>query len=83
MLWFNFLSGFVYIIAGVGIWMQKRWAAKLAVLIVVSILIVYAILGLHILNGGLYEARTIAAMSMRSIVWAIIAMFAYRKMIHE
>lgn len=82
-LWFNFLSGFVYIIAGVGIWMQKRWAAKLAVLIVVSILIVYAILGLHILNGGLYETRTIAAMSMRSIVWAIIAMFAYRKMIHE
>ena len=81
-LWFNFLSGFVYIIAGVGIWMQKQWAAKLAALIAVSILIVYAIFGLYILGGGLYEMRTVAAMSMRSIVWAIIAMFAYRKLMH-
>ena len=82
-LWFIFLSGFVYIIAGVGIWMQKQWAAKLAVLIAVSILAVYAIFGLYILNGGSYEMRTVAAMSMRSVVWAIIAMFVYRKMIHE
>ncbi|RKZ68281.1 MAG: hypothetical protein DRQ44_04675, partial [Gammaproteobacteria bacterium] len=32
-LWFNFSAGFLYIVAGVGIWMQKQWAAKLAVLI--------------------------------------------------
>ena len=82
-LWFNFLAGFVYIIAGVGLWMQKQWAAKLSALIVTATLIVYAILGLYILSGGLYEMRTIAAMSVRSIVWAFIAMFAYRKFVHE
>ncbi|NOQ89316.1 MAG: hypothetical protein GQ549_00040 [Gammaproteobacteria bacterium] len=81
-LWFNFLAGFVYIIAGVGLWMQKQWAAKLSVLIVATTLIVYAILGLYILSGGLYEMRTIIAMSLRSIIWAFIAMFAYRKLIH-
>jgi len=81
-LWFNFSAGFLYIVAGVGIWMQKQWAAKLAVLIAVATLLVYAMLGLYILSGGLYEMRTIAAMSLRSMVWAFIAIFAYRKIIH-
>lgn len=81
-LWFNFLAGFVYIVAGAGLWMQKQWAAKLAAQIAVATLIVYAILGLYILGGGLYEMRTIVAMGFRSIVWAFIAMFAYRKIIH-
>lgn len=80
--WFNFLAGFLYIVAGIGLWMQKQWAAKLAALIVATTLIVYAILGLYILGGGLYEMRTIIAMSLRSIVWAFIAMFAYRTIIH-
>ena len=26
-LWFNFLAGFAYIVAGVGLWMRRRWAA--------------------------------------------------------
>ena len=28
-LWSNFILGFVYIVAGVGMWLQKRWAAWL------------------------------------------------------
>lgn len=82
-LWFNFLAGFVYIVAGIGLWLKKQWAAKLSVLIVVATLIVYAILGLYILGGGLYEMRTVIAMSFRSIIWAFIALFAYRKIIHQ
>ena len=79
--WFNFLAGFVYIVAGAGLWLKKQWAAKLSVLIVVATLIVYAIFGLYILGGGLYEMRTVIAMSLRSIVWAFIAIFAYRKIV--
>ncbi len=79
--WFNFLAGFVYIVAGIGLWMQKQWAAKLAALIAAMTLIIYAILGLYILGGGLYELRTIIAMSLRSIVWVFIAMYAYRKIV--
>ena len=82
-LWFNFLAGFVYIIAGAGIWMKKQWAAKLAVLIAAATLIVFAILGLYILNGGMYEMRTIVAMSFRSIIWVIISVFAYQKIIRQ
>jgi len=25
-LWFNSLAGFAYIVAGVGLWMRRRWA---------------------------------------------------------
>ena len=39
----------------------------------------YALFGWHILNGGLYEMRTVIAMSLRTMVWAGIAMYAYRK----
>jgi hypothetical protein len=81
--WFNFLAGFVYLIAGCGLWIQKHWAVWISILIVVATLVVFAILGIHIHKGGMYELRTIAAMSVRTVVWAIIANFAYRKIIRQ
>ena len=78
-LWFNFLAGFVYVITGAGFWLQKQWAVRLSFLIVIATFIVYVILGLYILGGGLYEIRTIFAMGFRTIIWAFIAIFAYRR----
>ena len=80
-LWFNFLAGFAYLLAGVGLFMQKHWAVWISIFIVVATLVVFAILGLHILKGGMYEVRTVAAMSLRTVVWVLIAMFAYRNII--
>ena len=81
--WFNFLAGFIYLIAGGGLWMQKHWTVWISLFIVVATLVVFAILGIHILKGRMYEVRTIAAMSLRTVVWALIAMFAYRKIIRQ
>ncbi|GBE06381.1 MAG TPA: hypothetical protein ENG95_07015 [Nitrospirae bacterium] len=81
--WFNFLAGFVYLIAGSGLWMQKHWAVWISIFIVAATLVVFAIFGIHILKGGMYEVRTIAAMSLRTVVWTLIAMFAYRKIIRQ
>ena len=78
-LWFNFLAGFVYIITGAGLWKQKQWAVWLSVFIALATLVVFALFGIVVLNGELYEVRTVAAMSLRTIVWTLIAMFAYRK----
>ncbi|MFW2438566.1 MAG: hypothetical protein ACN4GR_04270 [Arenicellales bacterium] len=76
-LWFNFLAGFFYVLAGVGLWFKQRWAMWLAGIIVLSTLVVFALLNLHVYNGGLYEFRTVIAMSLRSLVWSIIAFYAY------
>ena len=82
-LWFNFIAGFFYLLAAVGLFLQKTWAAWLAVVIVTATLIVFAVFALHISNDGIYESRTVYAMALRSLVWAAIALFAYRKFIHN
>lgn len=79
--WFNFSAGFIYIIAGAGLWMQKRWAVLLSVCIALATLIVFAVFGIVVINGEAYEVRTVAAMILRTVVWALISMFAYRKII--
>lgn len=82
-LWFNFIAGFIYLLAGAGIFMQKRWAAWLSIVIATTTIIVFVLFGLHILNAGLYESRTVGAMTMRTVVWVLIAIFAYRKIIRQ
>jgi len=82
-LWFNFLAGFAYLLAGAGLFMKKRWAAGLSIVIAATTLVVFALFGLHILNEGMYEVRTVVAMSVRTVVWALIAMFTYRNMIRQ
>ncbi len=81
--WFNFLAGFMYLVAGVGIWMRLRWAVWLSLSIVIATIVIFSILGMHILNGGAYETRTVAAMSLRSIVWISLFVFSYRKLIRR
>lgn len=81
-LWFNFIAGFAYVVAGIGLWMLKQWAARLSAFIVIMTLLIYALLGLYIIAGGEYEMRTIFAMCVRSLVWMFIAMIAFRRIIH-
>ena len=76
-LWFNFTAGFVYITAGVGLWMQQRWGAWLAVIIVAATTLVFVAFGAHVVSGGAYEKRTVIAMSLRTLVWAAIAAIAW------
>lgn len=77
-LWFNFLAGFAYILAGIGLFRSKRWAAQLAVLIAAASALVLAALGVHVATGGAFELRTIGAMILRTGVWIMIAVLACR-----
>lgn len=82
-LWFNFVSGFAYVAAGVGLWMQQRWAVWLAVAIAASIALVFAAFGLHVYSGGAYELRTVVAMSMRTLVWVTITSVATQALLRN
>jgi hypothetical protein len=75
--WFNFLAGFFYIAAGVALWRGWPWAFGLALALAVLTAAVFAGLGWHIAAGGAFEARTVAAMTLRTLVWAAIATLAY------
>ena len=78
-LWFNFLSGFFYIAAGIGLWIQKRWAVSLSIALLIGIVITYIFFGIHVLNGGPYEMRTVYAMVLRTFLWAVISIVSYKQ----
>ncbi|GMU68150.1 MAG: hypothetical protein AMXMBFR37_04830 [Steroidobacteraceae bacterium] len=79
-LWFNFLAGFAYVIAGVGLWTHRRWAAKLAIVVTVATALVFLAFGVHVYLGGAWEQRTAIAMMLRTLVWAGIATVAWRRL---
>ena len=72
-LWFNFTAGFFYVATGFGLWLQKKWALILAITLALLTILVFGAFGIYIFNGGEYEQRTIAAMTLRSVVWIAIA----------
>ncbi len=82
-LWFNFLAGFFYVITGVGIWLKKSWARSAAITLAAMTMLVFGAFGFHILAGGEYEQRTVIAMSLRSMVWLVIALTVWRGLSHH
>lgn len=75
-LWFNFLAGFAYVLAGIGLWRGARWAPALSVSIAAATAAVFAVFLWHVWRGEAYEMRTMAAMILRLAVWTIIAAVA-------
>jgi len=82
-LWFNFVAGFAYVVAGAGLWMQQRWGALLAIAIAVATALTFAAFGAHVYSGGAYEPRTVVAMSLRTLVWAAIAAVAWQRLLRR
>lgn len=77
-LWFNTAAGLAYVVAGAGLWRRAGWSAPLAAGIAAATALVFAALGLHIAAGGDFEIRTVAAMTLRTLVWVAIALAARR-----
>jgi len=76
--WFNFLAGFLYIAAGIGIWQQRGWALGLAVFIAVATGLIALVFGFRVFQGDAYEMRTVGALTLRIAVWAAIAVALMR-----
>ncbi|SSC68645.1 hypothetical protein [Ciceribacter selenitireducens] len=79
-LWFNFIAGFFYVLAGLGLLLKRRLAVWLSIAIALATALVLAAFGLHVAGGGLYEMRTVGAMLLRTAVWASIAAVSWRSM---
>ena len=79
-LWFNFLAGFVYVLAGATLLLAKPRAAPLALFLAVSTVLVFLAFAVHIATGGAFEARTVGALSLRSLFWIAVALVALRAM---
>ncbi len=79
-LWFNFVAGFAYVAAGLGLWVQTGWATGLTIAIVFATAAIFAAFLWHISTGAAYEARTVGAMVLRLAVWVTLAIVAIRSL---
>jgi len=77
-LWFNFSAGFVYIVAGAGLLLSRRWAVYTSLLVAVSTILVFVAFGVHVIGGGGFERRTIGALTIRSLFWIAVAIVSIR-----
>jgi len=76
---FNFVAGFAYVLAGIGLWRMARWAGALSVVIAVATAVMFAAFLWHVWHGGAYEVRTLGAMPLRLVVWIVIATIAIKR----
>ncbi|MBT7362421.1 MAG: hypothetical protein HN813_10605 [Rhodospirillaceae bacterium] len=77
-LWFNFMAGFAYVVAGIGLIRRQRWAVWLSFVILAATDLVLLAFAAHVLQGGAYEMRTVGAMILRAVVWVFISIVAAR-----
>lgn len=71
------------VLAGAGLWLQKRWTMLLAVVIAAATALTFGAFGLHIYCGRAYEQRTVIALSLRTLVGVMIAVVAWRGLVRR
>lgn len=80
--WANFLSSILYLLASYGFIKNKNWTAILLEITSVILIIAFIALLIYINSGGIYETKTIGAMIFRislTLVFTITAYFTISK----
>jgi hypothetical protein len=75
---YNVAAGLVGVVAGVGLWLLRRWAVGLARTIAVAHSAVLVVLMASWSAGPSVAADSVIAMLLRAVVWASIALVATR-----
>ena len=81
-LWFNFVAGFAYVIGGTFLAVEHRLALPMALGILVATSGVFAAFGWWVFSGGAFEMRTVGAMTLRTLFWAVMVWLVWPGRIH-
>lgn len=76
---FNFVAGFAYLLAGIGIFLGRRWALGMSALIALATLVTTVFFARHLLAGGAFEMQTVGALGIRSLFWIVVSLILWRK----
>jgi hypothetical protein len=66
--WANFISSILYLVAAVGLIRLKKWTTNLLGVSVAILVMAFLGLLMHVNSGGIYETKTIGAMIFRTFV---------------
>ena len=72
-LWFNFFAGFAYVLTGIGLWQELRWAKLASIAIAACTAMVGVAFTVQLLQGAAYESRTAVALLLRLSFWTVAA----------
>ena len=75
--WANFISSILYLVAAVGFIKLKTWTLRPLGVSVLVLLLAFAGLFTHIYTGGIYETKTIGAMVFRITITIGFTALAY------
>ncbi|HEA26645.1 MAG TPA: hypothetical protein ENH92_05925 [Ectothiorhodospiraceae bacterium] len=79
--WFNFIAGFAYIIAAIGIFCMCAWSIQLSYAIAIASASFFILFGMHVIGGGSYELHTVVVMTIRTLLWIAISFVVHSKII--
>lgn len=75
--WSNFISSILYLVAVYGLIKQKSWTAGILSISVAILIAAFVGLNIHIENGGLYEVKTVNAMIFRIAITIAFTISSY------
>jgi hypothetical protein len=75
--WANFISSIIYLLAGYGFLKHKKWTTQLLGASVIILIAAFIGLLFHINSGELYETKTVSAMIFRTAFTALFTMSSY------
>ena len=80
--WTNFMSSILYLIAAYGFLKSKKWTFWALIVALGILIIAFIALLVYVNNGGIHEAKTIKAMVFRMLVtlsFSLIAFFSIKQ----
>ncbi len=75
--WANFISSLIYLVAAYGFIKQEKWTMKILAISVAVLVVAYIAFGFYINGGGIHETKTVYAMAFRTTVTIIFMTIAY------
>jgi hypothetical protein len=75
--WANFLSSILYLVAAYGFMKVRKWTFKPLGISAIILIVAFFGLFIHINSGGIYEAKTIGAMLFRITVTIVFTALAF------
>ncbi|MFZ1705041.1 MAG: hypothetical protein WAT79_11900 [Saprospiraceae bacterium] len=79
--WANFISSLLYLLAAYGFLKVKKWTPLLLTISSIILIIAFIGLNIHINDGGIYETKTVGAMIFRisvTVIFTIISFFTIK-----
>lgn len=73
----NFVCSFLYIIAAFGFWKEKKWTIYFLISSAILLFSTFIALIFYAKNGGIYETKTVGALTFRIIFTTIFSAISY------